>query len=260
MRGGGVILTGGQEAWQPGHTRNYHKLVLHKGPGNTQKNSPWNQRSVCSPSYFLSSAILGVPRAAGDHFDHFEITLIQRKNFSGRLPSPCEHAGVKLHREDRACIEWVPALVLISGEMAECAGYDPSNAWDNLTILLLLKAQHVVSGWGCSLACWGPGPIGPFRSQFSPLNWQKYISFPYFSLLHYFFCQLNESSRLSGIMWRATRSKPFWHCLPLHKLCDFTMEWVGFLDALGMVALTLATSHLMQKSRFHLSCHKLYWI
>lgn len=38
------------------------------------------------------------------------------------------------------------------------------------------------------------------------------------------------------------------------------LEGVGLLDALGMVAVTLAMSHLMQKSRFHHSCCKLYCI
>lgn len=43
-----------------------------------------------------------------------------------------------------------------------------------------------------------------------------------------------------------------------HKLCHFIVEWVGLLDALAMAAVTLAMSHLMQKSRLHLSCYKLY--
>lgn len=46
---------------------------------------------------------------------------------------------------------------------------------------------------------------GPFTSQFSPLNWQKNNSFSCFSSVHYFFCQLNESCWLSGIMWGAMR-------------------------------------------------------
>lgn len=43
-----------------------------------------------------------------------------------------------------------------------------------------------------------------------------------------------------------------------YKLCDFIVEWVRLLDALAIVALTLAMSHLMQKSRLRLSSHKLY--
>ena len=67
-------------------------------------------RGVCVlPLIPFINSNLGIPRAAGDCFDHFEITLRQKRDFSCRRPSPYEHAHVKLYRDDRVCIEWVPS-------------------------------------------------------------------------------------------------------------------------------------------------------
>lgn len=111
---------------------------------------------------------------------------------------------------------------------------------ETINILLLLRALRAFSGWGCVLPCSGPGSIRSLHEPVQPTKLaEKYLFFLlFFSALFFLpvkWIMLAFWNYVEGHECGVspTCSKPFWHCFPHHKLCDFNLEGGRAFGCLG---------------------------